>query len=128
MRAQRSQSTALTGLSISDENVDHVRLAQSAEQTGSVIKHVFERDSGLIKFSDRWKYYSFTTEIGKEKLHIIIHINQVEQPALELQSMELTVKALENAIAVLYGLFHRFESLTKVLDSMGNKDKLSEFY
>ena len=62
------KAQVIIGLSLSTEQLKHVRDVTSAKQMWNVIKDVFERHTFLNKLTARRRFYTVTMETGEKML------------------------------------------------------------
>ena len=98
------KARAIIGLSLSDENLEHVRDVETAKEMWRAIVDVFERHTLLNKLSARRRFYTVTMEHGEKML---TYLNRVKQLAATLQSVGVEIDDQEFAMAALNGVFRQ---------------------
>ena len=118
------KARAIIGLSLTDENLEHVRDVSSAKEMWTTIKNVFERHTLLNNLAARRNFYTVTMESGEKML---AYLNRVKQLAAVLKSMSVTIEDKEIGMVALNGLPPKFDGLIVALDALGSDDKNFSF-
>lgn len=118
------KAKAVIGLSLSDEQLEHVRDVRTAKEMWDTILDVFEKQTLLNKLTARRRFYTATMHNGEKMLS---YINRVKQMAATLKSMGVTIDDEELAMALLNGLPSSYESLIVALDALGSESKVFTF-
>ena len=115
---------AIIGLTLSDHILESVRDSQSAKQTWTTIRNVFERHTLLYKLAARRKFY--TASLGDSE-KVLTFGNRICQMAATLKSMGVDIPDSEMAMAFLNGLPEQYAPIISALDALGDDDSTLKF-
>lgn len=113
---------AIIGLTLSDDMLEHVREAGTAQEMLKNIKNVFHRHTLLNKLRARREFY--TVEM-KSAERMLTYINRVRHLSSVLQSMGIEIDTQEMAMAILNGLPSKYGNIITALDALGADESRS---
>lgn len=110
-------ASAVTGLSLSDDMLEHVRGVTSGKEMYEYICILFQRHTLLYKLRARRDFYTVKMNSG-EKLSS--YINRVQQLGQMLKAMDVNIDRKETAMAILNGLAPQYENIITTRDALGD--------
>lgn len=119
LRAGR-KARAIIGLSLSNDELEHVQESEAAKEIWQAILKVFRRHSFLSKLATRRNFY--TVSIAANEF-VLFFLKRVKQFVSILKDMGVAKDNKELAIGVPNSLPKLFEHLTVALDALGNDDE-----
>lgn len=113
------KAQAIIGLAMSDEHLEHVKYAKSAEDMRETIKNVYERHTLLNRITARHRFYIVSMKDGEK---VLFYLNRMKKFFATLKLMDVKTDNKKMAIAVLNRLPPSYETLINAMGAVGPDD------
>ena len=121
MEASRHEGSAIIGLTLGSEQLEHVAGCKTTAELWSTLQGVFQRKNLMNEMKARREFYTVEMTVGEGMLG---YINRVRNLGVNLKAMGGEVTEMDVAMSVLNGLTSKYENLLVALDAKG-EDELS---